>query len=92
MGRYGGEEYLVVLPGCETAAAALQAERLREAIAGTPFRADSRPLAMSCSIGLACSSYCAPEVLIREADGALYHAKANGRNRVVVHTEVPITT
>ena len=92
VGRYGGEEYLVVLPGCETAAAALQAERLREAIAGTPFRADSRPLAMSCSIGLACSSDCAPEVLIREADGALYHAKANGRNRVVVHTEVPITT
>ena len=90
VGRYGGEEFLMVLPGCETAAAALQAERLRDAIAGTPFRADSRPLAMTCSIGLACSSHCAPEVLVREADDALYQAKANGRNRVVVHTEIPM--
>lgn len=90
VGRYGGEEFLVVLPGCETAAAAVQAERLREAIAGIPFRADSRPLPMTCSIGLACSSHCAPEVLIREADDALYQAKANGRNRVVVHTEISV--
>jgi diguanylate cyclase (GGDEF)-like protein len=88
VGRYGGEEFLVVLPGCEMAAAALQAERLREVIAGTPFRNESRPLAMTCSIGLACSSHCAPEVLIREADDALYQAKANGRNRVVAHTEI----
>jgi diguanylate cyclase (GGDEF)-like protein len=85
VGRYGGEEFLVVLPGCETAAASVQAERLREAIAGVPFRADSRPLAMTCSIGLACSSHCAPETLIREADDALYQAKAQGRDRVVVH-------
>ncbi|HEY1493754.1 MAG TPA: diguanylate cyclase [Candidatus Solibacter sp.] len=90
VGRYGGEEFLVVLPGSEAPAATLQAERLREAIAGTPFRADSRPLGMTCSIGLACSSHCAPEVLIREADDALYLAKANGRNRVVVHTEIPV--
>uniref|UniRef100_Q01XP0 diguanylate cyclase n=1 Tax=Solibacter usitatus (strain Ellin6076) TaxID=234267 RepID=Q01XP0_SOLUE len=88
VGRYGGEEFLVVLPGCEKAAAELQAERLREAIGGTPFRADSRPLAMTCSIGLACSSHCAPEDLIREADDALYQAKAGGRNRVVAHTEL----
>jgi diguanylate cyclase (GGDEF)-like protein len=87
VGRYGGEEFLVVLPECEAPAARVQAERLREAIAGTPFRADSRPLAISCSIGLACSSHCAPEGLIREADDALYVAKSQGRNRVVVHIE-----
>jgi two-component system, cell cycle response regulator len=87
VGRYGGEEFLVVLPGCDASAARIQAERLREAVAGTPFRADSRPLTITCSIGLACSSHSAPEVLIREADDALYSAKAQGRNRVIVHTE-----
>ena len=87
VGRYGGEEFLIVLPGSEAPAARIQAERLRETIAGIPFRADSQPLAMTCSIGLACSSHCAPEILIREADEALYQAKARGRNRVVVHTE-----
>ena len=87
VGRYGGEEFLVVLPGCEAPAARVQAERLREAVAGTPFRADSRPLDMTCSIGLACSSHCPPAELVREADDALYQAKANGRNRVVVHTD-----
>jgi len=86
VGRYGGEEFLVVLPGCETAAAYAQAERLREAIASVPFRADSRPLAMSCSIGLACSVQCSPGSLIREADDALYVAKAQGRNRVIVQS------
>lgn len=87
VGRYGGEEFLVVLPGCEASAARVQAERLREAIADIPFRADSRPLPMTCSIGLACSTYCAPEALIRGADDALYLAKAQGRNCVVVHAE-----
>jgi diguanylate cyclase (GGDEF)-like protein len=84
VGRYGGEEFLVVLPGCEAAAAGAQAERLREAMAGAPFRAESRPLAITCSIGLASSSDCAPEFLVRDADDALYQAKAQGRNCVIV--------
>ncbi len=87
VGRYGGEEFLVVLPGCDLSAAQFQAERLREAMARTPFRADSHPLVMTASLGLACSSRCAPEVLIREADDALYLAKSAGRNRVVAHTD-----
>ena len=69
----------------ESASRLKSAERLREAIAGTPFRADSRPLNMTCSIGLACSSHCAAGALVREADDALYQAKARGRNCVVVH-------
>jgi diguanylate cyclase (GGDEF)-like protein len=85
VGRYGGEEFLVVLPGCDAAAAAAQAERLREVMAGTPFRADSRPFAITCSIGLACTSDCAPEFLVRDADDALYQAKGQGRNCVIVH-------
>ena len=86
VGRYGGEEFLIVLPGCEAGAANLQAVRLRDAIAGVPFCADSLRLDMTCSIGLACSTDCAPGVLIREADEALYEAKARGRNCVAVHT------
>jgi diguanylate cyclase (GGDEF)-like protein len=91
VGRYGGEEFLIVLPGSEIPAARVQAERLREAIAGTPFLANAQPLPVTCSIGLACSSHCSPEVLIREADDALYRAKSGGRNRLVIHTEALMT-
>ena len=86
VGRYGGEEFLVVLPGCDTSAASLQAERMREAIGATPFLAPSQPISVTVSLGVACVSRCAPETLVREADDALYEAKAQGRNRVVVHS------
>ena len=86
VGRYGGEEFLIVLPGCDATAAALQAERMREAIGATPFLTPSRPITVNISLGVACSSHCAPEALVREADDALYEAKGAGRNRVVVHS------
>ena len=86
VGRYGGEEFLVVLPGCDASDAALQAERMREAIGATPFLASSQPISVTVSLGVACVSHCAPEALVREADDALYEAKAQGRNRVVVHS------
>jgi diguanylate cyclase (GGDEF)-like protein len=86
VGRYGGEEFLIVLPGCNAFDAAIQGERMREAIGGTPFLAPSQPVMVTASLGVACSSHCAPEVLVREADDALYLAKAGGRNRVVVHS------
>ena len=85
VGRYGGEEFLIVLPGCTAEAARVHAERIRLAIAGKPFRAESRPLGVTCSVGLASSDHCAPAMLLREADDALYEAKALGRNCVVVH-------
>jgi diguanylate cyclase (GGDEF)-like protein len=83
VGRYGGEEFLIVVPGCDAADAALQAERMREAIGGTPFATTSRPVPVTASLGVACSTHCVPEFLVREADDALYEAKANGRNQVV---------
>jgi diguanylate cyclase (GGDEF)-like protein len=86
VGRYGGEEFLVVLPGCDASHAALQAERMREAIAATPFLSPSQPISVTVSLGVACESHGDPEALVREADDALYEAKAQGRNRVVVHS------
>ena len=74
--------------GCDAADAALQAERMREAIGGTPFLTPSRPVTVTASLGVACSSSSAPETLVREADGALYEAKGDGRNRVAVHSVI----
>ena len=86
VGRYGGEEFLIVLPGCDAADAAVQAERMRDAIGATPFLTPAQPVLVTGSMGVACSFHCAPGALLREADGALYGAKAKGRNQVVVHT------
>jgi two-component system, cell cycle response regulator len=82
VGRYGGEEFLIVLPGCTLADAWRQAERLREAIAGTPFQLDHGGMSVTCSFGLASTENTAPARLVREADEALYRAKAQGRDRV----------
>ncbi len=86
VGRYGGEEFLVVLPGCDGEAAEAQAERLREAIGGVPFTSSGRPIPVTVSLGISCSPPSAPETLLRNADDALYEAKAGGRNRVVTRT------
>ena len=86
VGRYGGEEFLVVLPGCDFEDACAQAERLRDSIAAAPFLAPSQLLNVTASLGVACSRDCPPEVLVRGADDALYQAKAAGRNRVVLHS------
>jgi diguanylate cyclase (GGDEF)-like protein len=82
IGRYGGEEFLIVLPGCNSADAYRQAERLREAMGGMPFALDTVQLKVTCSYGLASTDQAAPAGLLREADEALYAAKAQGRNRV----------
>ena len=47
VGRYGGEEFLILLPGCDAADAALQAERMRDAIGATPFVTPSRPVTVT---------------------------------------------
>ena len=82
VGRYGGEEFLVVLPGCYLADACSQAERLRESLASTPFIAGSQRLRVTISAGASCAHDYEADTLIREADEALYRAKAHGRNRV----------
>lgn len=85
VGRYGGEEFLVVLPDCGVAAARALAERVREAVCGAPFDAGKAKLAVSASVGVATSEpgkSLSPEELVGAADAALYRAKSAGRNRV----------
>lgn len=87
VGRYGGEEFLVVLNNCNPAYAFARAEEIRKAIAQKPVSSSSGPVPITMSLGLLVSQEwgCLPvEELLHEADTALYAAKAAGRNCVRV--------
>jgi len=89
IGRYGGEEFLIVLPGCELRGGLAQAERMRAAFASEPFAVPDGVPAVTCSLGVAsaeCSGPVDAHRLVREADAALYLAKRNGRNRVEAYS------
>jgi len=94
LGRYGGEEFLLVLPGADATTGQSIAERLRARVAEQPVRAGlTAPLSVSVSVGVAWTS--SPEIdaraLVAAADAALYRAKANGRDRVEVETAAAST-
>lgn len=84
VGRYGGEEFLVVLPNCDLDQAATQAERMRHKLHAEAMRVDSAELRVSASFGVTVSDFSepSPDTFVRVADEALYRAKANGRNCV----------
>jgi two-component system cell cycle response regulator len=88
LGRYGGEEFLVLLPSCGMQEAAAIAERIRAQICGEPIEVDGKALSVSASLGVA-SQRRGPDSdsLVRMADEAMYRAKAAGRNRVELATE-----
>ena len=90
--RYGGEEFLIVLPGCDLADATMRAEEIRSAMAAPPFQIPEGVVDVTCSVGVTASSgdagFDAP-ALLYEADEALYAAKHNGRNRVEVFAPQP---
>ncbi len=86
IGRYGGEEFLIVLPGCEEPCTSRQAERMRASLASEPIVITGGSLAVTCSFGATSwrpGTDATPESLIRIADEALYQAKHQGRNCVV---------
>jgi two-component system, cell cycle response regulator len=84
VGRYGGEEFLLVLNNCDTSQALLRAEEVRKAVAGLPIQTARGPLSVTMSMGVLSSrdwnQHNAAEILC-EVDAALYRAKASGRNR-----------
>jgi two-component system, cell cycle response regulator len=86
MGRYGGEEFLIVLPGCDEGATAAQAERMRAALAMEPMSINDDRQLVTCSFGATSwrpGMELDSETLIRVADNALYAAKRQGRNCLV---------
>ncbi|NLW04294.1 MAG: diguanylate cyclase [Pseudomonadaceae bacterium] len=83
LGRYGGEEFLVLLPATELNEAQVVAKRLREAVAGQTYSYNELLFKITTSIGIALylpEDDLSPEELISQADEALYQAKASGRN------------
>jgi len=85
LGRYGGEEFALLMPGADTAAAMAGTERARLAVGERPIEAGrlSVPITVSAGVavyGLDGSDW---ESLLRSADAALYEAKRSGRNQVV---------
>lgn len=85
LGRYGGEEFCIVMPGTPLEQARGVAERLRERVAQKGPVWESQILPLTCSLGLACSDGMGPgdpAALQARADRCLYRAKALGRNRV----------
>jgi diguanylate cyclase (GGDEF)-like protein/PAS domain S-box-containing protein len=83
--RYGGEEFMLVLPGMELGCASDRAEALRRAIADTPLGAGATRPTLTASFGVASFPRDGATVaeLVRAADRALYEAKNGGRDRVV---------
>jgi diguanylate cyclase (GGDEF)-like protein len=88
VGRFGGEEFLVLMPGATIDTARPVAERLRAALARDMQQPDALPLPLSASIGIAQWREPSeePSRLLMRADAALYAAKARGRNCVVAET------
>jgi diguanylate cyclase (GGDEF)-like protein len=88
IGRYGGEEFLMILPGCDEPCTVSQAERMRAALAGEPMLLNDTRLPVTASFGATSwrpgLGEGTPESLIRIADAALYMAKDQGRNRTVL--------
>jgi diguanylate cyclase (GGDEF)-like protein len=83
--RYGGEEFLLVLPGMPAASAVARAEQLRRALAAAPIAYGRSQIAVTASFGIAVfprAGWTAQE-LLASADSALYAAKTAGRNRVM---------
>lgn len=87
IGRYGGEEFLILFPGCYEGDSYAQAERLRKQIGAADTRVNEILLRITASFGVTTAlpgQNWTAEALIRKADEALYVAKNSGRNRVEI--------
>jgi len=91
LGRIGGEEFAVILPGASLDQAAQIAERMRDTIAATPLITAVGELRFTVSIGVAAMRSLSDSIpaLLERADAALYQAKDGGRNAVVLDSDQP---
>jgi diguanylate cyclase (GGDEF)-like protein len=87
LARYGGDEFVILMPHTRSEAARIAAERIRSAIHGSSFNMNDWRITASVSIGIAAfpESTGAPEDVLEKADVALYQSKQAGRDRVTVY-------
>lgn len=94
VGRYGGEEFLILLSHCDHSTLESRSEDVRALIVGTPMVAGAEELSVSVSIGAVACRYWEPGVpierVLARADAALYRAKTEGRNRTAIADELTI--
>lgn len=83
LGRYGGEEFLIILTGCNLATTLRRANEIRTVISSEPIAGSHGAMPVSVSMGVSVAEASEDmELLLRRTDAALYEAKRNGRNRV----------
>jgi diguanylate cyclase (GGDEF)-like protein len=95
LGRFGGEEFVILLPETKLEDARNIAERLRLLIAETPIETEIGPINTTISIGMAIkekTTTMSIDQLLSRADRAMYHAKQAGRNRVILWDERDLQT
>jgi two-component system, cell cycle response regulator len=99
VGRFGGEEFLVVVPASDTTGTLSQAERIRSCIESQPVETQAGPIPVTMSMGVVASSSelmgqsdatSEPDALLAAADAALYRAKELGRNRAELATPIDL--
>lgn len=92
VGRFGGDEFLVVLPGCGLASTATIGERMRAACSGRPLESAAGPIPLSISVGgtTRSATHETLQEILSIADAALYSAKRKGRDRVVTLRDLPV--
>jgi diguanylate cyclase (GGDEF)-like protein len=91
VGRWGGEEFVILLHKTDPQQAFATAERLREAIAATEFDTGKKIIHVTISLGIAGADYCNLDMdeMIKQADQAMYRAKQEGRNRTCIMAVPP---
>jgi diguanylate cyclase (GGDEF)-like protein len=90
-GRYGGEEFLLILPGCDLPVGVRRAEEIRNLVAKDPIQTPCGTTSPTVSIGVTVTSFNRESSIadvLQQADVALYAAKKNGRNRVEVFSAI----
>ena len=92
IGRYGGEEFVVILSSADARVAQAIAQRIRERVENLQVEGFGEPIRLTCSIGVATSDTLGVwgEDLVAKADAAVYVAKGEGRNRVYLAMPVPV--
>jgi two-component system, cell cycle response regulator len=95
VGSYGGEEFLVLMPGCDSVAALIRADQIRSAVSAKPIGTSAKARRITLSMGVAVtdgSKQVDVQSVLHQADLGLYKAKKDGRNRVEQVDEVETAT